>query len=88
MRLSQTKTCDGCLFVLQASYAQEENSCNDCHEVDLALFESTPHGDTACLDCHIGGERRHRRGLEPVECGECHTDALVEHSESMQTPIP
>ena len=36
----------GFLFVLQASYAQEEHPCNDCHEVDLALFESTPHGDT------------------------------------------
>ena len=73
----------GSLFVLQASYAQEENSCNDCHEVDLALFESTPHGDTACLDCHIGGERRHRRGLDPVDCGACHNDVFVEHSESM-----
>jgi cytochrome b subunit of formate dehydrogenase len=73
----------GFLFVLQASYAQEEHPCNDCHEVDLALFESTPHGDTACLDCHIGGDRRHRRGLDPVDCGECHSDALLEHSESM-----
>jgi len=71
------------LFVLQTAYAEEEHPCNDCHEVDLALFESTPHGATECLDCHVGGERRHRRGLDPVECGDCHSDALVAHSESM-----
>jgi cytochrome b subunit of formate dehydrogenase len=63
--------------------AQEEHPCNDCHEVDVALFESTPHGATECLDCHVGGERRHRRGLDPVNCGECHADVIAEQAVSV-----
>jgi len=73
-----------CLLVgLQAANAQEENRCNDCHEVDLAQFESTPHGLTECLDCHGGAERRHRRGLDPVECGACHAEVLAEQNVSV-----
>jgi len=63
--------------------AQEEHPCNDCHEVDVAHFESTPHGSTECLDCHVGGERRHRRGLDPVDCGECHAEVIEEQSVSV-----
>jgi len=28
------------LFSLQTVYAEEEHPCNDCHEVDVALFET------------------------------------------------
>jgi len=74
----------GCLLLgLHAADAQEENPCNDCHEVDLTHFESTPHGLTECLDCHVGGERRHRRGLDPVDCGGCHAEVLAEHAVSV-----
>ena len=34
------------LFALQTVYAEEEHPCNDCHEVDVAQFEGTPHGST------------------------------------------
>ncbi len=72
------------LFALQTVYAEEEQPCNDCHEVDLALFEVTPHGATECIDCHVGAERRHRRGLDPVDCGECHAEMRsTNSSESM-----
>jgi len=70
------------LFALQAVHAEDEHPCNDCHEVDVALFESTPHGSTECLDCHVRAERRHRRGLDPVECGECHAEVLAVQSVS------
>lgn len=66
------------LFVLQTVYAEEEHPCNDCHEVDVALFEATPHGATECLDCHVGAERRHRRGLDPVDCAACHGKVVDE----------
>ena len=72
------------LFVFQTVDAEEdEHPCNDCHEVDVALFESTPHGATECLDCHVGGERRHRRGLDPVGCAGCHAEAVDEQSVSV-----
>ena len=66
------------LFVFQTVDAEEEHPCNDCHEVDVALFESTPHGATECLDCHVGGEGRHRRGLDPVDCAGCHAEVVDE----------
>ena len=73
-----------CLLLgLQTADAEVEHPCNDCHEVDVAHFESTPHGSTVCLDCHVGAERRHRRGLDPVDCGECHTDIVAEHDVSV-----
>ena len=71
------------LFALQTVDAEEGNPCNDCHEVDLAHFESTPHGSTECLECHVGGERRHRRGLDPVDCGECHAEVVAEQAVSV-----
>ena len=74
------------LLGLQAAGAEEENPCNDCHEVDLAHFESTPHGSAECLDCHVGGERRHRRGLDPVDCGACHAEVLAEQIVSVHGP--
>jgi len=62
---------------LQANDPEQENPCLDCHETDLPRFEATVHGTTQCLDCHVGAdERRHRRGLDPVNCGECHTEVL------------
>jgi len=66
------------LFVLQAVNAEEEHPCNDCHEVDVTQFEGTPHGSTECLDCHVGAERRHRRGLDPVDCASCHAEVADE----------
>ena len=62
---------------LQAIDVEQEHPCLDCHETDLAQFEATVHGMTACLDCHVGAdERRHRRGLDAVNCGECHAEVL------------
>ena len=78
------------LPAVQAADTEDEHPCNDCHEVDVAFFESTPHGATECLNCHVGAERRHRRGLDAVECGECHAEVVDEQivsvhgSEGMQ----
>jgi len=74
------------LFALQTVNAEEEHPCNKCHEVDVAHFGSTPHGSTECLDCHVGGERRHRRGLDPVDCGQCHSEVVDEQSVSVHGP--
>ena len=74
------------LLGLQAADAQEDNACNDCHEVDVAHFETTPHGSAACIDCHVGADRRHRRGLDPVDCGECHAEILAEQIVSVHGP--
>ena len=74
------------LFALQTVYAEEEHPCNDCHEVDVAHFEGTPHGSTECLDCHVGGERRHRRGLDPVDCSSCHAEVVDEQVVSAHGP--
>jgi len=76
----------GLLLMLQVAHAQDENPCNDCHEVDVAHFESTPHGATECLDCHVGGDRRHRRGLDPVDCGACHAEVFEEQAVSVHGP--
>jgi cytochrome b subunit of formate dehydrogenase len=66
-----------------AAQAQDENTCNNCHEVDPTLFESSPHGAMGCLDCHAGAEsRRHRRGLDPVDCGACHGDVVEQQAAS------
>ena len=71
------------LLLPMAVLAQEENTCNNCHDVDLTLFESGPHGEAACLDCHAGAEsRRHRRGLDPVDCGACHGDVAAQQAAS------
>ncbi|MDH3428465.1 MAG: cytochrome c3 family protein [Gammaproteobacteria bacterium] len=74
------------LFASQTVYAEEEHPCNDCHEVDVARFESSPHGSTACVDCHAGAERRHRRGLDAVDCGQCHAEILAEQAVSVHGP--
>ena len=59
--------------------AEEVNPCGSCHDVDLAYFESTPHGWMGCVDCHVGAEeRRHRRGLDSVNCGACHAEVAAE----------
>ena len=64
-------------LTLRADDTEQANPCLDCHETDLAQFEATVHGMTDCLDCHIGADsRRHRRGLAPVNCGECHSDVI------------
>ena len=74
------------LFSLQPVYAEEEHPCNDCHEVDVALFATTPHGATECLDCHVGAERRHRRGLDSVDCDGCHAEVADEQIVSVHGP--
>ncbi len=68
------------LLVFQAVVAEPVESCIECHDdFDLTLYKNTPHGSTECLDCHIGAdERRHKRGLDPVACGDCHSDELAE----------
>ncbi len=70
-------------LALLAADAEEEHPCNNCHEVDVAAFESTPHGSTECLDCHVGAERRHRRGLDPVDCAGCHAEVVDEQAVSV-----
>jgi hypothetical protein len=73
----------GLLLGLGSADADEANPCGRCHDVDLAHLESSPHSSTECVDCHVGAEeRRHRRGLNPVECGACHAAALAEHAAS------
>ena len=73
-----------CLLLgLSTADAQDEHPCNDCHDVDVAHFETTPHGATECLDCHVGAENRHRRGLDPVDCGACHGDVIAEQATSV-----
>jgi cytochrome b subunit of formate dehydrogenase len=71
------------LFGLQAGHAERANACLECHdeEVDLAHFKSTPHGETECLDCHVGADRKHRRGLDkPVNCASCHEEVVAEQA--------
>ncbi len=71
------------LFAPQASLAQDTNPCLECHD-DLGDFSVTPHGDTECLECHVGADsRRHRRGLDPVDCGACHADIIEVQSVSV-----
>jgi len=68
----------------QEANAEEANPCSDCHEVDLAHFATSVHGATECLDCHVGADnRRHRRGLDPVDCGACHSEVVVEQAVSV-----
>jgi len=71
-------------LTLQATDAEQANPCYDCHEMDAAQFMQTVHGLTECLDCHVGADsRRHRRGLDPVDCGICHAEVLAEHAASV-----
>ena len=71
------------LLGLQSAGAEEANPCSRCHDVDVAYFKGSPHGLTECLDCHVGADdRKHRRGLDPVDCGECHASLLAEHAVS------
>jgi len=86
MRKSLAIFTTSLLLVMPAAAAEEEHSCNDCHEVDVVQFESTPHGSTECLDCHVGADRRHRRGLDPVDCGACHGEIVAEQSVSVHGP--
>ncbi|MBT8107702.1 MAG: cytochrome b/b6 domain-containing protein [Gammaproteobacteria bacterium] len=64
------------LFAPQGSIAEQTGGCIDCHE-DVSDISVTPHGDAQCLECHVGAdERRHRRGLDPVDCAACHADII------------
>lgn len=64
------------LLPLQTGIAADADPCLECHD-DLDDFSITPHGDTECLECHVGADnRRHRRGLDPVDCGACHNDVI------------
>jgi len=75
------------LFVFQTAGADDENPCGQCHEVDPAHFAETPHGDMGCLDCHVGADdRRHKRGLDPVECAGCHAEIAEEQIISVHGP--
>ena len=77
-----------CLPVyLYANDMEQDHPCLDCHETDLAQFEATVHGMTECLDCHVGADdRRHRRGLDPVNCGACHADVIEVQAVSVHGP--
>ena len=76
----------GLVLATGAVFAQEDHPCNDCHEVDVEQFSATPHGSTECVDCHVGAERRHRRGLDPVECASCHADIVEVQAVSVHGP--
>ncbi len=74
-------------LVLQADETEQANPCLECHETDQAQFAATVHGTTECLECHVGAdERRHRRGLDPVDCGGCHAEVLDEQAVSVHGP--
>ena len=71
-------------LTLHATDTEQANPCLDCHETDPAQFAQTVHGLIECLDCHVGADsRRHRRGLDPVNCGGCHAEILAEHAVSV-----
>ena len=46
--------------------------------VDADRFEASTHGGAECIDCHVEldgtEEYPHAKGLERVNCGECHED--------------
>lgn len=64
-------------------HGQEVDPCLECHD-DLGDFSATPHGETECLECHVGADsRRHRRGLDPVDCAGCHEDIIEIQSVSV-----
>jgi len=64
-------------LTVQSADNEQVNPCYDCHEMDPAQYAQTVHGLTECLDCHAGADsRRHKRGLDPVDCGTCHDDIL------------
>ena len=66
-----------------SSGAQDSNECLECHD-DLPDFSTTPHAETECLECHVGADsRRHRRGLDPVDCAGCHEDIIEVQSVSV-----
>ena len=73
-------------LALPAADVEETHPCNDCHEVDVAFFVTTPHGATECLDCHVGADRRHKRGLDPVDCDGCHAEVADEQIASVHGP--
>ena len=67
--------------------AEEASPCGQCHDVDPAQLASSVHGDTECLDCHVGADdRRHKRGLDPVNCGECHAGVARRQARSAHGP--
>ena len=74
----------GLLLLVSTAYAQDLD-CSRCH-ADIAPT-STAHPDHACVDCHTGVTREHRRkGLEPLGdsvCGDCHRRSLREVSRSV-----
>jgi len=74
----------GLLLGPAAVYAQG-NPCLNCHDVDPALLQSSPHGQIECVNCHVGAEsaRHRRRGLEPVDCSSCHADIAAEQAVSV-----
>jgi cytochrome b subunit of formate dehydrogenase len=64
------------LLAPRAIAAEETDTCIDCHD-DVADISVTPHGNLECLECHVGADdRRHRRGLDPVDCAACHADII------------
>jgi cytochrome b subunit of formate dehydrogenase len=72
---------------LQATETEQANPCYDCHEMDPAQYAQMVHGVTECLDCHVGADsRRHRRGLDPVDCGNCHAEVVAEQAVSVHGP--
>ncbi len=73
-----------CLILMpRPGVANDAEVCLDCHD-DQPDFTLTPHGETACLECHVGADsRRHRRGLDPVDCAACHDDIVEEQAASV-----
>jgi cytochrome b subunit of formate dehydrogenase len=71
------------LLLPRAGIALDADPCLECHDV-LGDFSVTPHGETECLECHVGADsRRHRRGLDPVDCEACHEDIVEVQADSV-----
>jgi thiosulfate reductase cytochrome b subunit len=79
-RVSREGLALGLAFLLASGFTfAQELDCLECH--DDVVFDSAPHVDVTCADCHTNvTDRRHRRGVEPLtdedSCGGCHSRAL------------
>lgn len=78
-----------------------QEACFDCHGsvdnvgedrlvVDLAAWESTPHGAAGigCADCHSGkADYPHESDAPEATCASCHDDAVSALAESAHAPV-
>ncbi len=69
-----------------AVYAEEEHRVTIATKSMWHSSQSTPHGATECLDCHVGARAQAQARLDPVDCGDCHAEVLAEQAVSVHGP--